>query len=136
MNAPMPHISAGETHGATADFLMTLYGTDAPGFITVCSAPPTLNVKDKADISTHWLPAADPEAAAELALSLARTENVWYGVGLRGEKLPGNQRGKADDVTLLPGFCATSTFPTRSTRTLNTCRKRWTRRSGSSPRWA
>jgi putative DNA primase/helicase len=54
----------------------------------------------------HWHQAADPDGAADLALSLAAGANVYFGVGLHPEPLSGNRRGTADRVVTLPGLWA------------------------------
>jgi P4 family phage/plasmid primase-like protien len=76
-------------------FFRLLYGDDAPGFLTLFTVPGE---------ATHWAPASDLGAAAVEVGKLTKTLNVYYGLGLRKEKLS-QGRGSADDVGVLPGFC-------------------------------
>ena len=82
------------------DFFRQLYGDDAPGYLTICSAPAGQN---HGDLRTLWFEASTEfHAASEAAIDLAdQRRNVWFGVGLRRE--PKDGRGEAADVIAVPG---------------------------------
>lgn len=77
------------------EFFKCLYGQESLGYLTIWT---------KSDSRTHWHPASQLESAAEMAITLAETMDVYYGVGLRKKELPEHQRGKAEDVLGIPGL--------------------------------
>ncbi len=62
----------------------------------------TINHSVRNGIATEWFPAGDWDDASDHAANL--DTNVWFGVGLRRERLGPRQRGGNQDVTLLPGL--------------------------------
>ncbi|MDL2318171.1 DUF927 domain-containing protein [Eubacteriales bacterium OttesenSCG-928-A19] len=77
------------------DFLQTIYRGASSGWLTVWTMP---------DKKTAYFPAEDFPAAAEYSESLASTHDVYYGVGLRREKLGDHQRGGNGDVSIVPAL--------------------------------
>lgn len=71
-------------------FLETLYG-DAPGWLTLWT---------RQNKATHWY--KDRSKAAQKALALAATMDVYFGVGLRKKRTAG--RGENSDVGIIPGL--------------------------------
>lgn len=71
-------------------FLETLYG-DAPGWLTLWT---------RQNKATHWY--KDRDKAAQKALALAATMDVYFGVGLRKKRTAG--RGENSDVGIIPGL--------------------------------
>lgn len=53
---------------------------------------------------TKWFPVSEYEAAAAEAIRLSKSENVYYGVGIRKEQLSEHQRGSNKDISYLPGI--------------------------------
>jgi len=79
----------------TQEFSQTLYGGATSGWLSVWTLP---------DKKTAFFPIANIPAAVSYAESLFDTHDVYYGVGLRGEKLGERQRGGNDDVTVVPAL--------------------------------
>jgi hypothetical protein len=77
------------------DFLRTLYAGATDGYITIWT---------RQDKRTEFFPVADIPAAVTYAESLFDTHDVYFGVGLRREKLAGGQRGGNADVSVIPAF--------------------------------
>jgi putative DNA primase/helicase len=76
------------------DFLRTFYPADSPGWLTIWTLPGK---------GTGWFPPHKLADAADYALNLAATHDVYFGVGLRQEQLS-NGRGTVNDVSAIPGF--------------------------------
>jgi hypothetical protein len=96
-NHTAPDPSAQETAQQIAvvrHFLASLYGDDAHGWLTIWLFPSKY---------THWLRAQNLEAAAIYAVKQAQQCDVYFGVGLRRERL-NKGRGEAQDVIALPGL--------------------------------
>jgi len=74
-------------------FLELLYGHSPGGYLTVFTLP---------DSRTAYFPVSNLKAAADYAERCRDALDVYFGVGLRGEKKAG--RGGSGDVTVLPGF--------------------------------
>jgi len=77
------------------DFLKTMYGGVEHGWLTIWTLP---------DKKTAYFPVTELGAAADYAEKLFDTHDVYFGVGLRGEKLAENQRGGSGDVSMIPAF--------------------------------
>ncbi|MDK2889107.1 MAG: hypothetical protein PWP72_1985 [Thermoanaerobacter sp.] len=76
-------------------FFSTLYGQDAPGWLVIWT---------KQDKLSRWYETHNiPEVAARCR-ELAGSFDVYYGIGLQGQRLASNQRGKADGVIAIPGL--------------------------------
>jgi hypothetical protein len=81
-------------HVSSLEFLSTLYGKRAPGY---------LSLWHKQHRRTYWFAAeGELRRAARLAPRLARSGDVYFGVGLCREPLGPKQRGRAEDVIALP----------------------------------
>jgi hypothetical protein len=78
-----------------ADFLAALYGDRPPGWLVAWT---------RQDRVTRWLPAGDHDEAARQAMTLAGNYDIYFGVGVQGDKGRTNQRGKADTVIAIPGL--------------------------------
>ena len=70
-------------------------GAPTLGWLTVWTLP---------DKKTAYFPVSDLAKAAAYAARLGDTHDVYYGVGLRGQKLGPRQRGSSDDVSVIPAF--------------------------------
>jgi len=80
----------------TIRFFEALYRDCKEGYLTIWT------LQDK---KTYWFKVSKYEEAAEAALLLAQKEyDVYFGVGLRREKLGPMQRGSAKDVAIIPGI--------------------------------
>ena len=79
----------------TLDFFQVLYSSASSGFLTVWTMP---------DKKTAYFPAAKLSEAATYAESRFDTHDVYFGVGLRREKLAATQRGSNEDVCCVPAF--------------------------------
>ena len=77
----------------TADFLQTMYKGASSGYLTIWTMP---------DKKTAYFPATDIPKAVKYAENRFDTHDVYYGVGLRQEKLGEHQRGGNDDVSVIP----------------------------------
>jgi hypothetical protein len=82
---------------STEIFVQTLYGTDPPGFCNVWTLPGE---------KSHFIQANLPAVVAKTALQLATNHDVYLGLGLLREPLPGGRRGCKEDVIGIPGFWA------------------------------
>jgi len=78
----------------TSDFLGSLYGQHASGWLTLWLLPTK---------HTQWFRASNIETAAAYAVRQASICDVYFGVGLRRERLS-RGRGEAADVIALPGI--------------------------------
>lgn len=83
----------GELPAASA-FLRCLYGDEAPGYLVLWT---------KQDKQTHAGSAANAAGAGTYAVQLASSMDVYFGVGLQGEK-PQTGRGTAEGVVAIPGL--------------------------------
>jgi bacterioferritin-associated ferredoxin len=79
----------------TLDFLNTLYGGASHGFLTVWTL---------ADKRTAFFSATETASAVSYAESRFAKHDVYFGVGLRKERLGEHQRGGNDDVGVIPAF--------------------------------
>jgi hypothetical protein len=77
-----------------AQFLRWLYGNDPPGWLTLWLLPST---------HTHWFRATNLDKAADYAAQCATHCDVYFGVGLRRDRLV-KGRGESTDVIALPGL--------------------------------
>ena len=75
-------------------FLRWLYSDDAPGWLTIWLWPTK---------HTQWFRATHLGQAAAYAVKQAQDCDVYFGVGLRKERLM-KGRGESDDVLVLPGL--------------------------------
>ncbi|SHF70570.1 Protein of unknown function [Desulfofundulus australicus DSM 11792] len=81
--------------GDIDQFFFALYGQDAPGWLVIWT---------KQDKLPRWYETHNiPEVAARCR-ELAGSFDVYYGIGLQGQKLASNQRGKVDRVIAIPGL--------------------------------
>ncbi len=80
-------------------FLEALYGDDAPGFLPLCTP-------NGGWFKTRWVPARDLDRVTREAARLARTKDVYFGLGLHPEALGEGRRGVAAHVIAIPGFWA------------------------------
>lgn len=80
-------------------FFTALYGDNPPGWLTLMALQ-KINDAPK----TYWYSGKELARAITTAERLSSRYNVYFGLGLRDEKLPGNQRGKSKDVIAIPGF--------------------------------
>ena len=79
----------------TLQFFMDLFPSDTDGWLTIFTT----------DRHTKWFPTKSLKPAANYALQQATVQNVWFGVGLRRERLKDGRWGK-DDIISLPAFVA------------------------------
>lgn len=88
------------------DWLRLLYA-DAPGrlWLTI-SAKRDAAIRSSADdpFRTAWFAAGELALAAQQVEQWAETSNVYFGLGLRSQRLANDQRGCARDVALIPGL--------------------------------
>ena len=75
-------------------FLRWLYGTEAPGWLTISTFDHQ---------PTQWFPAHQLEQVATYCQAIARRYNCYFGLGLRQEQLA-DGRGESVDVLGIPGF--------------------------------
>ena len=80
---------------STSDFFLTLYGTDAPGFLNIFTLPGE---------KSHFSKASDSLVSSRRALALATRHDVYFGLGLLREELSNGRRGCTEDVIGIPGF--------------------------------
>jgi hypothetical protein len=79
-------------------FFHALHGSDdLPGFLNIWTLP------DKKSI---FLPQPYGTLASNKCRELAQTHDVYFGVGLLREALSPDRRGRAEDVTAIPGLWA------------------------------
>lgn len=83
---------------ATLDFLHALYGDKPPAHL--CIWRPGKTQQDPG-LSSWFM---DLDKAAQAAINLADTQNVYVGLGLQPKSLGMYQRGKADTVAAIPGL--------------------------------
>lgn len=76
------------------EFLQMLFGDADEGWLTVWT---------KGDKATRWYDVGKLEQATLDADKLAKSDDVYFGVGLRGFKAA-EGRGGSDDVTVIPGL--------------------------------
>ncbi|HEY8415736.1 MAG TPA: DUF3987 domain-containing protein [Thermaerobacter sp.] len=78
------------------EFLTLLYGQggQVPGFLTLWT---------KQDRATYWFPAHALADAARTAVKFARKYDVYFGVGLRAERME-RGRGTRETVVAIPGL--------------------------------
>jgi putative DNA primase/helicase len=75
-------------------FFQGLYADCADGFITLWV---------KQNKKTYWFEVRELERIAETAIRLANMkQDVYFGVGLRREKLPSPKRGAVEDILSIP----------------------------------
>ena len=95
-NAIVAQIQPADEISATpAEFLNALYGQDPPGYRVIWTAP---------DKVSRWLDARETPEAINVSQKLTNTFNVYFGVGLQGQKLGRKQRGGNDTVIAIPGL--------------------------------
>jgi P4 family phage/plasmid primase-like protien len=75
-------------------FIQALYGDMKQGY---------LNLWTLEDKETRWFSINDKESLVHEAMKLRNSHNVYFGVGVRKEKLGSFKRGKNEDVLSLPG---------------------------------
>jgi P4 family phage/plasmid primase-like protien len=73
--------------------LQALYRNDDKGYFTLWTAE---------DKRTRWFKVQDINLAVQEALRLRQNSNVYFGIGLRKEKLGEYQRGSSEDIFSLP----------------------------------
>lgn len=78
-------------------WLELCYGT-AAGWLTLFSIE-----RPGGQQRVDWIEAGDWDEASDLADRRAQTADIWFGVGLRRERLTSG-RGRAADVTTIPGL--------------------------------
>ena len=87
------------------DWFQLLYTGAETGWLTLSFKRDASTRQDPGDpFRTEWLHVANLELAAQRAESLADEYNVYFGVGLRRERLADGQRGTSQDVASLPGL--------------------------------
>ncbi len=77
------------------EFLQALYEQAPEGYISVSIFKPRQ--------TTRWVKATDIDELRKTCLKAAQKTDVYYGVGIRKEKLP-KGRGKQEDVIGIPGL--------------------------------
>src|SRR5688500_9478080 len=77
--------------------LQTLYGDNSEGFLSICW-PQDGNFLSKCFDARQF------RQAARFAIEQAGEYDTYFGVGLRGQKVEGSQRGASADVNVLPGM--------------------------------
>lgn len=75
------------------NFLQNMFGSISEGWLTLWT------LEDK---TPYWFNVLDLKSAVDTAMYLSESKNVYFGLGLRKTKLPGNQRGKSKHVVWLP----------------------------------
>ncbi|EMI11236.1 DNA primase family protein [Anoxybacillus gonensis] len=75
------------------DFLQALYRNEDKGYLTLWTAE---------DKRPHWYELKDIALAAQKAIQLRQKFNVYFGIGLRKERLREYQRGSSKDIISLP----------------------------------
>lgn len=74
-------------------FLSTMYGQESQGYLTIWTS---------GDKRTRWFHVTEIDAAVSEAMKLRNQQNVYFGVGLRKERLSDRQRGSSKDIFSLP----------------------------------
>lgn len=86
-----------KTEEELVSFLKALYGENSQGYLTLWT------LKDQ---KTRWFKATDFARIADEALHLATEDDVYFGLGLRRERLEKKQRGSVEHVIAIPGLWA------------------------------
>lgn len=81
--------------GSIDQFFLALYGQDAPGWLVIWT---------KQDKFSRWYPATEIREAAGKCIELAGSYDVYFGIGLQGQRGESKQRGKADGVIAIPAL--------------------------------
>jgi P4 family phage/plasmid primase-like protien len=84
---------ANESKQIVLDFLNALYKNEKHGYLTLWT------LEDK---RTRWFHVTEIDAAVSEAMKLRNQQNVYFGVGLRKERLSEHQRGSSKDIFSLP----------------------------------
>jgi P4 family phage/plasmid primase-like protien len=84
---------ANESKQIVLDFLNALYKNEKNGYLTLWT------LEDK---QTRWFHVTEIDAVVYEAMKLRSQQNVYFGVGLRKERLSERQRGSSKDVFSLP----------------------------------
>ena len=79
------------------NFLNILFGEKPPGYLPIWTKQPN---------ETQWISGQDLTEAAGLVHNLAKTRDVYFGLGLQPKNLGKRSRGKADQVIAIPGVWA------------------------------
>lgn len=88
-------LSFSVTKVSPSRFFGRLFGDEAPGHLILWT---------RQNKRSHCFEASDLEGAAERAEELARKYDVYVGVGLQGEAVPGKERGRGETVVAVPGL--------------------------------
>ncbi|MBY6274415.1 MAG: DNA primase, partial [Bacillaceae bacterium] len=75
------------------NFMDALYGQESQGYLTIWTS---------GDKRTRWFHVTEIDAAVSEAMKLRNQQNVYFGVGLRKERLSDRQRGSSKDIFSLP----------------------------------
>lgn len=81
-----------------SSFLRALYGRGPRGYLTVWTKQ-TCETKYFSPLGEEWFPLVGSYAA-----EASKTQDVYFGVGLRRDKLGRSSRGGNDDVSVVPAF--------------------------------
>ncbi|MCL5957860.1 MAG: hypothetical protein M1358_00855, partial [Chloroflexi bacterium] len=73
-------------------FFTLLIGDGAPGYIPIWT---------RQDKRTQWIQATSLGKAAQIAVNLAKSSDVYFGVGIHKDDLGPKERGAADDVSAI-----------------------------------
>jgi P4 family phage/plasmid primase-like protien len=84
---------ANESKQIVLDFLNALYKNEKHGYLTLWT------LEDK---RTRWFHVTEIDTAVSEAMKLRNQQNVYFGVGLRKERLSEHQRGSSKDIFSLP----------------------------------
>jgi hypothetical protein len=97
--APSPQLGISSEMAALGaqEFFRTLYGDDAPGYLSIFTHTPN---------RTRWVAANTPAEAARIAVESGRERDTYFGIGLHKEALGEDRRGTAAGVIALPGLWA------------------------------
>jgi len=76
-------------------FFQTIYGNNAPGFLTIWN---------RKNFRTKWFKAANLGEASKVASDLSQNKDVYFGIGLRKTQLDERKRGIGEDVIALPAL--------------------------------
>ena len=76
-------------------FFQTLYGDNPPGYLTIWN---------RKTFRTKWIEASNLDEVSKVASEMSKDRDVYFGIGLRREKLADNKRGTADDIIALPAL--------------------------------
>jgi hypothetical protein len=89
---------------AILEFLDALYGKNTLGYSYGPEPLGYVALWTPGDKRTYWVSTLTPSRIPMQAAALAPTDDVYFGVGLRRERLGRFQRGLAEDVSVLPGL--------------------------------